>query len=97
MRRFASACGATSARSCASSSFENESRWLRVGKETSAFRSTLDRRLSHLPCDVRDTRRRPRTDSEQLKEARSAPEMTCLDWKSKSVATVVHRLPKGNG
>src|SRR5438105_15195908 len=34
--------------------FESESRSLRVGQETSALRSTLNQRLSNLPCNVRD-------------------------------------------
>jgi hypothetical protein len=36
---------------------------LRVGKKTSAFLSTLNQRLSTLPCDVRDYRWDPRTDN----------------------------------
>jgi hypothetical protein len=83
---------------------------LRVGKETSAFLSTLDQRLfggpetifefgmEHLPCDVRDYEvgfpNRYLTKTRRLGRPQK---MTSLDWKSEAAATVIHPLLKGNG
>src|SRR5215467_11085483 len=78
MRKFVSDCESTSEQNCENSSLIAESRLLRVGKETSAFLSTLNQRLSSvaggfraLPCDVRDYRWDSRTDIGELEEAES--------------------------
>jgi hypothetical protein len=74
---------------------------LRVGKKTSAFLSTLNRRLSLVatiyPAMFEIIGGIPEPIIDELKEAGSPQNMASLSWKSDAVATVIHPLRKGTG
>jgi hypothetical protein len=74
---------------------------LRVGKKTSAFLLTLNRRLllaaTIYPAMFEITGGIPEPIIDELKEAGSPEKMTGLGWKSDAAATVIHPLPKGTG
>ena len=76
----------------------NESRSLRVGQETSAFRSTLNQRLSTIYPAMYEI---PGGISEPIvdipRRLGRTEKMTRLNRKSEAAATVIRPLRKGTG